>query len=211
MIVILSEGGVSWLQVASSAIGPARVDDGDHVLSAILLDDAYSGPVSGGLAGIALPRVQAVFAVCLVFCVAGLDWEHWRGYIDGKVVLWGVAALVVLCVQGGFGFAWSAYDDYGMATMQLKLSSVVTPLAVIALIMALPAHLKAKASDSFLGKLGDAFFGIYLCHMFAVAALGKVLALIALPIAVMTALRFRVIRVLRLASHLGRSRRPLWG
>ena len=42
----------------------------------------------------------------------------------------GVAALVALCVQGGFGFAWSAYDDYSMATRQLKLSSVVTSLAV---------------------------------------------------------------------------------
>ena len=93
------------------------------------------------MAGIALPHVQAIFAVRLVFYVAGLDWERWRGYIDGKAVLWGVAVLLALCVQAGFSFAWSAYGDCCMATMQLKLSSIVASLA---LIMALPAHLKIR-------------------------------------------------------------------
>ena len=41
-----------------------------------------------------------------------------------------------------------------------------------------------------MGKLGDASFGIYLCHMFAVAALGKVLGLVALPLVVFTALKW---------------------
>ena len=71
--------------------------------------------------------------------MAGLDWERWRGYIDGAAILWGVAALVALCVQGGFGFAWSAYDDYSMAATQLKLSSMAASLAVIALIKPLPS------------------------------------------------------------------------
>ena len=42
--------------------------------------------------------------------MVGLDWERWRGYIDGKVVLWCVAALVALCAQASFGFVWSAYS-----------------------------------------------------------------------------------------------------
>ena len=139
---------------------------------------ALVGREAAALAGIALPHVQAIFAVWLIFYVVGLDWERWRGYVEGKVALWGIAAAVALCVQGGFGFAWNAYGDYNMATTQLKLSSMATSLAVIALLMAMPAHLKAKAGGSFLGKLGDASFGIYLCHIFAVAALGKVLGLI---------------------------------
>ena len=28
--------------------------------------------------------------------MVGLDWERWRGYIDGKAALWGVAALVAV-------------------------------------------------------------------------------------------------------------------
>ena len=98
--------------------------------------------------------------------------------------------MVALCVQGGFAFAWNAYGDYSMVTTQLKLSSMATSLAVITLIMALPARLKARAGVSFLGKLRDASFGICLCHMLAVAALGKVLALVALPLLMGTVLKW---------------------
>ena len=151
---------------------------------------ALVGREAAALAGFALPHIQAIFAVWLIFYVVGLDWERWRGYVEGKAAFWGVAVAIALCVQGGFGFTWNAYGDYNMATTQLKLSSMVTSLAVIALIMALPAHLKAKAGGSLLGKLGDASFGIFLCHMFAVAALGKVLGLAALPLTAFAALKW---------------------
>ncbi len=136
---------------------------------------ALIGREVAALAGIALPHVQTIFAVWFIFYVVELDWERWRGYGEDKAALWGVVAAVVLCVQGGFGFAWNAYGDYNLATTQLKFSSMATSLAVIALFMALPARLKVRAGGSFLGKLGDASFGIYLCHMFALAVLGKVL------------------------------------
>lgn len=151
---------------------------------------ALVGREVAALAGFALPHVQAIFAVWLIFYVVGLDWGRWRGYVEGKAAIWGVVAVVALCVQCGFGFVWNAYGDYNMATTQLKLSSMATSLAVIALLMALPAYLKAKAGGSFLGRLGDASFGIYLCHMFAVAALVKVLGLVALPLVVFTALKW---------------------
>lgn len=151
---------------------------------------ALVGREVAALAGIELPHVQAIFAVWLIFYVVGLDWGRWRGYVEGKAALWGIAAAVALCVQGGFGFAWNAYGDYNMATTQLKISSMVASLAVIALIMALPAHLKASASATFLGRLGDASFGIYLCHMFFVAAFGKVLLLVSLPLLVAAAIKW---------------------
>ena len=151
---------------------------------------ALIGREAAALAGIALPHVQAIFAVWLIFYVVGLDWERWRGYVEDRAALWGVAAVVALCVQAGFGFAWNAYGDYNMATTQLKLSSMAASLAVIALIMALPVHLKAKTGGSFFGRLGDASFGIYLCHMFVVAALGKVLGLIVLPLVALTVLKW---------------------
>ena len=151
---------------------------------------ALVGREAAALAGTALPRARAIFAVWLIFYVVGLDWDRWRGYVEGKVALWGVAVAAALCAQVGFGFAWNACGDYNMATTQLKLSSMATSLAIIALIMALPAHLKAKVGGSFLGSLGDASFGIYLCHMFAVAAFGKFLGLVALPLLAFTALKW---------------------
>ena len=151
---------------------------------------ALVGREVAALAGVELPHAQAIFAVWLVFYVVGLDWERWRGYVEGKCALWGVAAAVALCVQGGFGFAWNAYGDYNMATTQLKLTSMATSLVVIALIMSMPANLKAKAGGSFLGRLGDASFGIYLCHMFFVAAFGKVLLLVSLPLLVGAAIKW---------------------
>ena len=168
MIVILSKGGVSWLQVASLVIGPVRVDDGDHILSAILLDDAYSGPISGGLAGIGLPHVHATFAVQLAFYAMGLDWERWRGCIDGV----GVAALIPLCVQANFGFVWSAYGDYSMVITQLKHGSMAASLAVIALLMSLFAHLKARVGGSCLGRPGG-----MLCSGYAYVACSRWLCL----------------------------------
>ena len=151
---------------------------------------ALVGRETAALAGFALPHIQAIFAVWLIFYVVGLDWERWRGYVEGKAGLWGVAVVVALFLQGCFGFAWNAYGDYNMATTQLKLSSMMASLAVVALIMALPARWKARIGASFLGKLGDASFGIYLCHMFVVAALGKVLGLVALPLALATVVKW---------------------
>ena len=151
---------------------------------------ALIGREAAALAGIALPHVQVFFAVWSIFYVAGLDWERWRGHVEGKAAVWGVVAVVALCVQCGVGFAWNAFGDYNMATTQLKLSSMAASLAVIALIMALPVHLKAKTGGSFFGRLGDASFGIYLCHMFAVAALGKFSGLIVLPLVALTVLKW---------------------
>lgn len=77
---------------------------------------ALAGREAAALAGIALPHVQAIFAVWLIFYVVGLDWERWRGHVEGKVGVWCVAVVVALCVQAGFGFAWNAHGDYNMAT-----------------------------------------------------------------------------------------------
>ncbi len=151
---------------------------------------ALVGREAAALAGIDLPQVQAIFAVWLIFYVVGLDWDRWRGYVEGKAAHWAVAVVVAIGIQEGFGFAWSAFGDYNMATTQLKLSSMIASLAVIGLIMAVPALWKLRVEGSFFAKLGDASWGIYLCHMFVVAALGKVLTVIALPLVMATAAKW---------------------
>ncbi len=151
---------------------------------------ALVGREAAALAGINLPQVQAIFAVWLIFYVVGLDWERWRGYVEGKAAHWAVAVVVAIGIQEGFAFAWSAFGDYNMATTQLKLSSTIASLAVIGLIMAVPALWKLRVGGSFFAKLGDASWGIYLCHMFVVAALGKVLTVIAFPLVMATAAKW---------------------
>ena len=92
-----------------------------------------------------------------------------------------IALGACLAIQLACGFTWLRFGDYNMAATQLKLSSVATSLRVIAVIMLLPASGKRWLSESFLADVGDAFFGIYLCHMFVLAVVRKALAFFALP------------------------------
>lgn len=138
--------------------------------------------------GIALPILGRLFPMWLVFYVVGLDWERWRARLQGKFRAALVALGACLAIQLASGFAWLHIGDYNMATTQLKLSSMATSLCVIAVIMLLPASGKRRLSESFLADMGDASFGIYLCHMFVLAAARKVLTFLALPAVLSTVL-----------------------
>ena len=133
------------------------------------------------VAGIALPILGRLFPMWLIFYVVGLDWKRWRDRLQGKFRAALVALGACLAIQLASGFAWLHIGDYNMATTQLKLSSMATSLCVIAVIMLLPTSGKRRLSESFLADMGDASFGIYLCHMFVLAAARKALAFFALP------------------------------
>lgn len=138
--------------------------------------------------GVALPILGRLFPMWLVFYVVGLDWERWRTRLQGKFRAALVALGACLAIQLVSGFAWLHLGDYNMATTQLKLSSMATFLCVIAVIMLLPASEKHRLSESFLAGVGDASFGIYLCHMFVLAVVRKVLTFLALPAVLSTVL-----------------------
>ena len=138
--------------------------------------------------GVALPILGRLFPMWLVFYVVGLDWERWRARLQGKFRAALVALGACLAIQLVSGFAWLYLGDYNMATTQLKLSSMATSLCVIAVIMLLPASEKHRLSESFLAGVGDVSFGIYLCHMFVLAVVRKVLTFLALPAVLSTVL-----------------------
>lgn len=140
------------------------------------------------VAGIALPILGRLFPMWLIFYVVGLDWKRWRDRLQGKFRAALVALGACLAIQLASGFAWLHIGDYNMATTQLKLSSMATSLCVIAVIMLLPASEKHRLSESFLAGVGDASFGIYLCHMFVLAVVRKVLTFLALPAVLSTVL-----------------------
>ncbi len=131
--------------------------------------------------GFAYPIVGRLFPVWLLFYVVGLDWQRWRSVVEGKfkwcVVVW----CVCLCVQLIEGFCWSTFGNFNMATTQLKLSSMFSSLAIIGVIMTLPDGARLRISKPVTTSLGDASFGIYLCHILVLAVVGKVLGLVALP------------------------------
>lgn len=131
--------------------------------------------------GIALPILGRLFPMWLAFYVVGLDWERWRARLQGKFGAALVALGACLAIQLAFGFTWLRFGDYNMATTQLKLSSMAMSLCAIAVIMLLPTSGKRRLSKSFLVNVGDASFGIYLCHIFVLAVVGKALAFFALP------------------------------
>ena len=140
------------------------------------------------VAGIALPILGRLFPMWLIFYVVGLDWERWRSRLRGKLGVASIALGMSLATQLILGFAWLRLGDYNMATTQLKLSSMATSLCAIAVVMLLPAAMKVRLSESFFSDVGDASFGIYLCHMFVLAVTRKVLTFLALPAVLSTVL-----------------------
>ena len=151
------------------------------------------------IAGVALPILGRLFPMWLIFYVVGLDWERWRDRLHGKLGAALIALGMCLAIQLACGFTWLRFGDYNMATTQLKLSSVATSLCVIAVIMLLPTSGKRRLSESFLADVGDASFGIYLCHMFVLVVVRKALAFFALPSVAGTALLWLVTLILSFA------------
>ena len=140
--------------------------------------------------GFAVPVLGRLFPMWMLFYVVGLDWGRWQGLLQGRLKQAICALAVCVGVQLAAGFAWNGLGDYNMATTQLKLGSMATSLCVIAVMMLLPDAAKGRLSASFLVPLGDASFGVYLCHIFFVAALGKALGLVAVPLALATVLKW---------------------
>lgn len=140
------------------------------------------------LLGVALPQIQVLFPAWLLYYVLGLDWE--RVEVSAKKassklpILW----ILIMALQVAIGYFWLAFGDYNMATTQLKLSSMLTSCVVLLLVGLRSEWAKSILSCRFLVRLGDCSFGIYLCHMVVMGAIGKLLGLLVLPMVMKTIL-----------------------
>lgn len=137
-------------------------------------------------AGVALPQIQVLCPLWLIFYVVGLDWKRWDKLIRKHTFRVFIVFCTCLAFQEIASFWWYAAGDFNMATTQLKISSLATSLAAIALFMTIPASFKMKASTSPFVGLGNASFGIYLCHILVLAVVGKLVGLLAMPPEVLT-------------------------
>lgn len=137
-------------------------------------------------AGIELPQIQVLCPMWLIFYVVGLDWKRWSRFIEGRTVQLAVVSLACLVLQEASGFCWNLVGDFNMATTQLKLSSAATSLAAIAFFMAVSCSCKLRLSSSSLVNLGNASFGVYLCHIIVLVVIRSVLESFTLPLGVFT-------------------------
>ena len=140
--------------------------------------------------GFAMPVLGRLFPIWMLFYVVGLDWGRWQGFLQGRLKQALCALAVCVGAQLAAGFAWNSLGDYSMATTQLKLSSMATSLCVIAVMMLLRDAAKGRISASLLVPLGDASFGVYLCHIFFVVAFSKALGSIAVSLGLATVLEW---------------------
>lgn len=138
--------------------------------------------------GFCFPVLGRLFPFWLIFYVVGLDWGRWKNLVAQRRRLVVPCVFVAIGCQVVAGFCWSAFGDYNMATTQLKLSSMTSSLVAIAAIMTAPSNIRSRMADSPLSRVGDASFGIYLCHILVLTVLQKLLGLLSLPLWVMTAL-----------------------
>lgn len=118
----------------------------------------------------------------LIFYVIGLDWDRWKCAAARCRRFVAPCVLVTIGCQVVAGFCWNALGNYNMATTQLKLSSMASSLAVIVAIKTVSSGMKLSLADSPFAKLGDASFGIYLCHILVLAILQKLLGSLFLPL-----------------------------
>ncbi len=129
-------------------------------------------------AGLSLP-VQAFCGSWIIFYLLGLEWRdrigpclHDRGVGAGRAL-----ALLVACLalQEAEGFAWLLGGSYDLATTQLKATSMLSSVCACALVALAPGQARRRlASCGPLMLLGDASFGIYLCHMAVLAVLQSI-------------------------------------
>lgn len=133
------------------------------------------------LFGVDLPNLGRLFPMWLAFYVAGLEWGKWHGAVLGRTRTVAVVAVLALAAQVGEGFLWNAHGDYNMATTQLRLTNMVSSLAVIALFMLASSSIRSKlAGIRPLVRLGDLSFGVYLCHIAVLIVCRKLFELVGL-------------------------------
>ena len=89
-------------------------------------------------AGFVFPALGRLFPFWMLFYVVGLDWKRWRRIVEGKLGVWAWVFACCVCLQIVAGYCWNTFGDYNMATTPIKLSSMTTSLAVIAVTMSAP-------------------------------------------------------------------------
>lgn len=109
------------------------------------------------------------FGTWIIFYVIGLEWNKRFMPIVHRhsMFFWSILAISLTALQMVEGFFWQyTIGKYDVATSQLKISSMLSSVAVIAFLMCLKQKVELKVTKrNVFAWLGDLSFGIYLSHM----------------------------------------------
>lgn len=125
-----------------------------------------------------LPNLGSLFPMWLIFYLFGLEWKYWCNLLRDRIPA--IAAVVVcsLFAQIVEGFLWNALGNYNMAITQLRFTNTVSSLVIISIFMLAPNVIRQRISSrGAFARLGDLSFGIFLCHMFMLRVVNKLLVL----------------------------------
>lgn len=135
-------------------------------------------------AGLPIPHLNALFISWLVFYLLGLEWCKIKDRLsDVGIVHIAFVTALALGFQLASGIMWNAYGNFDIATSQLKLTSMVTSICIIALFMLASDKAKSRlASRRPIVHLGDASFGVYLLHIAVLVVIQKVFGSLGLAV-----------------------------
>ena len=122
------------------------------------------------LFGLELFYLEAFCGTWLIFYLIGLEWkERILPLFESKKNSCARVFAVWLCCaacQAVSGLIWFGAGNFDMATTQLRLTSMLSSVMLIAVMMLVSQHIKSViSSNQFLVSLGDMSFSVYLCHM----------------------------------------------
>ena len=121
------------------------------------------------------PKVGVLFPTWLIYYLFGLEWEKWHERLEDHRRAVAVTALLSIVVQCAEGLMWFGLGNYSMATTQLRITNMVSALAVIAAFMLVSGSVRNWLRACLpLVRLGNVSFGVYLCHIAALMVARKV-------------------------------------
>lgn len=130
----------------------------------------------------ASPIFSAFFGSWLIFYVMGIQWRDYAGAHSPKPKFAALAVALTLAMQVISAWLWNQSGNFVVATSQLKISAMLTSMAVMILSMSTPLAVRQSLGRCQLFTLmGDCSYGVYLCHFLVLVLIRKAFGIVGLP------------------------------
>lgn len=135
--------------------------------------------------GSAMTAVFSVFfGSWLLYYMLGLRWRVIANTLGEHLWTTMCVMVVALALQMISAWYWNKSGNFSVATSQLKVTAMITSLAVIVFAMQMTTLVRGKVSQCHLIILiGDCSYGVYLCHLLVLTCIRKVCELANVPVA----------------------------
>lgn len=115
----------------------------------------------------------AFFGSWLIYYILGLRWRTIAKHFN-HLGLTACAVIVTLVLQMASALYWNKVGCFSLASTQIKVTAMISTLAIIIFSMQIPALVRKEVSQCRLIVLiGDCSYGVYLCHMLFLVCIRK--------------------------------------